>query len=182
MIVALGITAVLAMNDYDLSAGGLVSLCATTVIVLMSSEHVGLNWVVAIVLTIGIGGLLGLTNGVLIAYVRLPSFILTIATGTVFAGLALQITDSQSVYEGIPQAFHGAGQRHGPRVLATRCTSDLPCSSSPMLFLRHTEPGRYMYAIGGNPEAGKARRRPRTTTSRNRVRARRSRRGDRRAS
>src|SRR5262245_45231574 len=55
MIVALGITVVLAMNDYDLSVGGLISLCATTVIVLVSTEWVGMNWILAIFTTIAIG-------------------------------------------------------------------------------------------------------------------------------
>jgi ribose transport system permease protein len=154
MIVSLGITAVLAMNDYDLSVGGMISVCATAVVVLLSTAEVGLHYVVAILLTIGLGGLLGLTNGVLIAYVRLPSFILTIATGTVFAGLGLEIVDSQSVFEGIPNAYieiaNGTflGFSHmvfiglGVLVLA-------------QLFLRHTEYGRYMYAIGGNPEAAR---------------------------
>ena len=154
MIVALGVTTVLTMNEYDLSVGGLISLCATTVVLLLSDAHVGLNYLVAIVLTIGIGGALGLANGLLIAYVRLPSFILTIATGTIFAGLGLEIVDSQSVFEGIPNAFIEiasgtfAGLSHqvyiGAVVLLVA-----------QLFLRHTEYGRYMYAIGGNREAAR---------------------------
>lgn len=154
MIVALGITAVLAMNDYDLSVGGLVSLCATSVVVLMSSEYAGLNWIVAIVLTIGIGAFLGLANGVLIAYVRLPSFILTIASGTIFAGLALQITDSQSVYQDIPQGFIdlASGTKLG---FSNQVFIGLAVLVVAYVFMRHTEQGRYMYAIGGNPEAAR---------------------------
>jgi ribose transport system permease protein len=154
MVAALGITTVLAMNDYDLSTGGLVSLCATTVVVLLSSDWVGMNWMLAIVVTIAVGGACGLVNGVLIAYVRLPSFILTIASGTVFAGLGLQIVHSQSVFQGIPASFVNLasgtflGFSHqvfiGIGVLAVAQT-----------VLRHTELGRYMYAIGGNPEAAR---------------------------
>jgi ribose transport system permease protein len=154
MIVALGITAVLAMNEYDLSVGGLISLCATTVVVLVSSEWVGMNWVLAIFATIAIGGLLGLANGVLIAYVRLPSFILTIASGTVFAGLALQIVDSQSVYLGIPEGFVelASGTLLG---FSNQVFIGIAIVFAAHLFLRHTEQGRYMYAIGGNPEAAR---------------------------
>jgi ribose transport system permease protein len=154
MIVALGITVVLAMNDYDLSVGGLVSLCATTVIVLISSEWVGMNWILAIFVTIAIGALLGLGNGVLIAYVRLPSFILTIASGTVFAGLALQIVDSQSVYLGIPPSFIelGRGTFLG---FSNQVFIGIAILITAHIFLRHTEQGRYMYAIGGNPEAAR---------------------------
>jgi ribose transport system permease protein len=154
MIVALGITTVLAMNDYDLSVGGLISLCATVVVVLVSSEWVDMNWVAAIFATIAIGGLLGLANGVLIAYVRLPSFILTIATGTVFAGLALQIVDSQSVYLGIPASFIelGSGTFLG---FSNQVFIGIAILVAAHLYMRHTEQGRYMYAIGGNPEAAR---------------------------
>lgn len=154
MIVSLGITAVLAMNDYDLSAGGLISLCATAVVVLTSTQYTGLNWVVAIVLTVAVGGALGLANGVMIAYVRLPSFILTIASGTVFAGLALQITDSQSVFEGIPAGFVNlaSGTIFG---LSNQVFIGVAVLLVAHVFLRHTEQGRYMYAIGGNPEAAR---------------------------
>jgi ribose transport system permease protein len=154
MIVALGITVVLAMNDYDLSVGGLTSLCAVLVVVLLSTTWVGLNWVLAIVLTIGIGALLGLTNGVLIAYVGLPSFILTIATGTIYGGLGLQIVNSQSVYLGISPSFINlaTGTWLG---LSHQVFIGLAVLAVAHLFLRHTEWGRHMYAIGGNPEAAR---------------------------
>jgi ribose transport system permease protein len=154
MIVSLGITAVLAMNDYDLSVGGMISLCATTVVVLLSTAEVGLHFAVAILLTIALGGVLGLANGVLIAYVGLPSFILTIATGTVLAGLALEIVDSQSVFEGIPNGFIeiASGTFLG---FSHQVFIGLGVLVLAQLFLRHTEYGRYMYAIGGNPEAAR---------------------------
>jgi ribose transport system permease protein len=155
MIVALGITTVLAMNDYDLSVGGLISLCATTVVLLLSSAHVGMNYIAAVFLTIAIGALLGLVvNGVLVAYVGLPSFILTIASGTFFAGLALEIVDSQSVFEGIPESFIdlASGTRFG---FSHQVYIGLGVLILAHVFMRHTEYGRYMYAIGGNPEAAR---------------------------
>jgi ribose transport system permease protein len=154
MIVSLGITTVLAMNDYDLSLGGLVSLCATIVVLLVSTAHVGMNFVAAIFLTIAIGAALGMVNGVLVAYVLLPSFILTIASGTFFAGLALEIVDSQSVFEGIPQSFIdlASGTRFG---FSHQVYIGLAVLVLAHLFMRHTEYGRYMYAVGGNPEAAR---------------------------
>lgn len=154
MIVALGITAVLAMNDYDLSVGGLISLCATTVIVLMSAEWVGMNWMLAIIATLALGAFLGFLNGIFVAYIGLPSFILTIASGTVFAGLALYIVDSRSVYLGIPESF---GQLAGGSLLglSNQVFIGLGVVIVAHLFLRRTEAGRYMYAIGGNAEAAR---------------------------
>ena len=154
LIVSLGITFVLAMNDYDLSVGGLVALCATSSVLLVSSEYANLGpWLgVACVLLLGFG--LGAVSGGLIAYAGLPSFILTIAMGTIFTGLGLQLTGSSSVYQGIPEAYTAiaGGRAFG---LSNQVYIALAVFVVAHVFLRHTEPGRYMYAIGGNPEAAR---------------------------
>jgi ribose transport system permease protein len=154
LVVALGITFVLVMNDYDLSVGGLTSLCATIVIVFLSTDWIGMPYPLAILATLAIGTLLGLTNGVLIAYVGLPSFILTIATGTIFTGLGLLIVHSQSVYTGIaPGYVHIAnGTALG---LSNQVYIGLVVLIIVQVLLRSTFIGRYMYAIGGNPEAAR---------------------------
>jgi ribose transport system permease protein len=154
LVVALGITVVLAMNDFDLSVGGLVSLCATLVAVLISTSYVGLNYVAAIVLTLAAGCALGLANGVLIAYLKMQSFILTIATGTIFAGVGLQIVNSQSVYTGIDPAFVklGSGTLLG---FSNQVYIGAAALIVVQLLLRSTHIGRYMYAIGGNAEAAR---------------------------
>jgi len=154
LIVSLGVTVVLVMNEYDLSVGGLISLCATLVVVFLSTQYQGVNYVLAIVLTLLIGAGIGAVNGVLVAYVRLPSFILTIAAGTVFTGLSLEIVDSQSVFQGIDPAYTkiANGTFLG---FSNVVFIGLVVLLVVHVFLRHTEPGRYMYAIGGNPEAAR---------------------------
>jgi ribose transport system permease protein len=154
LIAALGITFVLVMNDYDLSIGGLTALLATTCVLLVSESHVGLPVPVAILATIALGGALALTNGVLIAYVGLPSFILTIAMGTVFTGVGLQLTGSGSIYQGIPESYVAiaSGRTFG---LSNQVYIALGVLLVAHVFLRHTEAGRYMYAIGGNAEAAR---------------------------
>lgn len=154
LIAALGITFVLVMNDYDLSIGGLTALLATTCVLLVSETYVGLPVPVAILVTIALGGALALTNGVLIAYVGLPSFILTIAMGTVFTGVGLQLTGSGSIYQGIPASYVAiaSGRTFG---LSNQVYIALTVLLVAHVFLRHTEAGRYMYAIGGNAEAAR---------------------------
>jgi len=154
LIASLGITFVLVMNDYDLSIGGLTALLATTCVLLVSDGYVGLPVPVAIVATILLGGALALTNGILIAYVGLPSFILTIAMGTVFTGIGLQLTGSGSIYQGIPEAYVAiaSGRTFG---LSNQVYIALAVLAVAHVFLRHTEAGRYMYAIGGNAEAAR---------------------------
>jgi ribose/xylose/arabinose/galactoside ABC-type transport system permease subunit len=126
LIASLGITFVLVMNDYDLSIGGLTALLATTCVLLVSESYVGLPTPVAILATIALGGALALTNGILIAYINLPSFILTIAMGTVFTGVGLQLTGSGSIYQGIRRAT-SRSQAAGPSASPTRSTSRSPC-------------------------------------------------------
>jgi ribose transport system permease protein len=154
LVVALGITVVLVMNEYDLSVGGLVSLCATIVVVLLSTTHVGLPYQLAIVIGLASGALLGLTNGILIAYVGLPSFIVTIASGTIFTGVGLLIVHSQSVYTGIDPAY----VRIANGTLAG-FSNQVYIGAGVLivvhLLLRSTHIGRYMYAIGGNLEAAR---------------------------
>lgn len=152
LIVSLGITVVLVMNEYDLSVGGLISLCATVVVVLLSTQYQGLDYRLAIVLTLLLGTGLGAANGVLIAYLRLPSFILTIAMSTVFTGVGLQLVDSQSVFEGVAAGYSqiANGTFLG---FSNVVFIGLFVLLVAHVLLRHTEPGRYMYAIGGNREA-----------------------------
>jgi ribose transport system permease protein len=154
LIVSLGITVVLVMNEYDLSVSGLVSLSAVLVTVFMSTQYEGMNYIVAIVLAIAIGAGLGLLNGGLVAYVRLPSFILTIASGTIFTGLSLEIVNSQSVFQGIDPAY--ARIANGTFLgFSNVVFIALGVLIVVHVFMRYTEPGRYMYAIGGNPEAAR---------------------------
>jgi ribose transport system permease protein len=153
-IVSLGITVVVVMNDFDLSVGGLISLCSTIVVLLCATGYVGLNYFVAIGLTLLIGAALGLFSGLLIAYVRLPSFILTIAMGTVFTGVGLQLTGSNSVFAGIPTGFAtiAGGTTLG---FSNQVFVALVVFLAAQVLLRYSEPGRYMYAVGGNIEAAR---------------------------
>src|SRR5690242_18460488 len=67
LILSLGVTVVLVMNDFDLSVGGEVTILGTIVILLLSTVHVGLNYWFAILLAILAGVGIGLFNGVMIA-------------------------------------------------------------------------------------------------------------------
>ena len=154
LIISLGVTVVLVMNEFDLSAAGLISLCATVVIVLISTEFEGMNYILAIILTLLVGTALGAGNGFLVAYVKLPSFIITIAMSTVFIGVGLQLVDSKSVFEGISPSYVkiASGTFLG---FSNQVFIGLAIVGLMHVLLRLTEQGRYMYAVGGNPEAAR---------------------------
>ncbi len=90
-IAALGMTLIIITGGIDLSAGTASMLCAT---VLACAMNAGFPIGVCIVLTLLTGSLSGLFNGLLIGVLRLPPFIVTLGTMTIFLGLAKQLANA----------------------------------------------------------------------------------------
>lgn len=152
MIVAVGATFVLAVNDFDLSLGGITAMTAVVAIMAVSSQYLGLPPALAVVVALCAGALLGLVNGALVAYLKVPSIILTIAMGTVFTGISLQMAGSKTIYEGVPAPYLkiAGGNFLG---FSSQVWVALALLLAAYITLNHTVWGRHMYAIGGNPVA-----------------------------
>ena len=148
-LVSFTMTIVMVAGDFDLSVGTLASLAGVTAASLMLR---GVAVAPAILLTLLLGALLGLVNGVLVAYTNLSAFVATLATMTAFRGIALWYTDGATLFSGLPEGF---------RVLGQGRVAGLPVPILVMLgtlalvalMLDQTTLGRRLYAIGGNPEA-----------------------------
>jgi ribose transport system permease protein len=154
LILSLGVTFVLVMNVYDLSLGGTIALCATVATLLVSTSYVGAGTLPAIVLTLALGVLVGLVTGVLVAYLSLPSFILTIATGTALTGISLELTGSNSIFDGIPDSYIsiGSGEIFDlPNQIVIAAVALLASH----FLLNYTKYGRHAYAIGSSIEAAR---------------------------
>jgi ribose transport system permease protein len=151
-IVAFGLTIVLTMNDFDLSFGATIGFGGSMAVILVS-EH-GTPWPVALLAAIGIGVAVGVVNGVLVAYAGGPSFIITLATATVIGGLEISQTHSQTIYQGIPTSFTQLGQGV---LWGLKYPVYIALGVGLVLWglLTQTEWGRYMTAVGGNPEAAR---------------------------
>jgi ribose transport system permease protein len=93
-IMAIGMVFVLSTGEIDLSIGSTVALSALTAAVVLQSTDV---WWIAAAAGLAVGAIVGLVNGIFITWVRLPSFLVTLATMGLVAGLARQLTDLQSV-------------------------------------------------------------------------------------
>jgi ribose transport system permease protein len=154
LIVAVGVTVVLVVNDFDLSVGGLAGLCSTLAVVGVSGVKLGLPVGVAVVLTIIAGGLFGLVNGIMIAYVGASSFIVTLAMGTLYNGLDTQILGSNTIYQKIPAGF-GSIATGSFLGLSHQVYVGLVVALGVGGLLWQLEVGRYLYAIGGNREASR---------------------------
>jgi ribose transport system permease protein len=152
LIVAVGLTVVLVMQDFDLSFGAMIGLAGGAVTTFAVTDHI--SWQLAILLVLGLGMLAGLLNGIMVAYLGGSSFIITLAMGTVLTGVEFALTHENTIYQGYPQAFLniGSGTSLG---LNNEIWIAAVIVLLAWVLLDRTEMGRYMYAIGGNQEAAR---------------------------
>ena len=93
-VMAIGMVFVLSTGEIDLSIGSTVALSALTAGVVLQSTD---QWWIAAAAGLAVGAIVGFVNGIFVTWVRLPSFLVTLATMGLIAGLARQLTDLQSV-------------------------------------------------------------------------------------
>jgi ribose transport system permease protein len=146
--IALGMTLVIISGGIDLSVGPTAAISAVlTASLLVAGYPVPL----AIVAGLGIGMICGLVNGVLVAYVGLQPFIVTLGTLSTYRALALIYTGGNPVL-GVPVAF---------RSLFNGNIAGIPNSVIIVtvialvawVILKKTPIGEYLLAVGGNEEA-----------------------------
>ena len=89
MVVALGATIVIIGGSIDLSVGSIVGICSVVAAMLVTSTGI---WQ-AVVVSVALGAILGTLNGIIFAYGKIPSFIVTLGMLTAVRGLILGITE-----------------------------------------------------------------------------------------
>ena len=104
-VAACGMTLVLLTAGIDPSVGGVISLVGVLEAVLMTS---GTPWLLAVCIGLAAGGAIGLVNGLMVARLKLPSFIATFGTLGIASGLALYIADVKKISL-LPDAFVNVG-------------------------------------------------------------------------
>ena len=148
IIVALGMTLIILSEGIDLSLGPVMGL-AGVVLALAVKQQVGLP--LAILAAIVVGGCFGVLNGVLIARLGLPPFVVTLGTFGMAQGLALVLTEGSSV----PGLGPAVQYFNDGRILGIQ----VPIIMTGITFLvvyvilYYTKFGTYVFAIGGNQEA-----------------------------
>ncbi|MBB4008347.1 ABC transporter permease [Allorhizobium taibaishanense] len=145
---ALGMTLVIISGGIDLSVGPTAAIAAViTATLLLDGTPIPL----AILAGLGIGAICGFINGVLVAYVGLQPFIVTLGTLSTYRAIALIFTGGNPVL-GIPPGF---------RALFNGTLIGLPIpvlivagvSVAAWVLLKKTPIGEYLMAVGGNEEA-----------------------------
>lgn len=95
VIMAIGMLLVIVAGHIDLSVGSIAAFVGAVAAVLMVNYNV--NFILVIVASLVLGGLIGAAQGYWVAYQRIPSFIATLAGMLVFRGLTLAMLQGQSV-------------------------------------------------------------------------------------
>jgi len=146
-VVALGMTVVIITAGIDLSVGSIVALSSLIAAQTMVNQSVGL----ALFISIGVGIMCGVLNGVLISYIKLQPFLVTLGTMSLFRGLALIYCNGLPI-RNIPESFLAninALNNSIPIPVIIMFTFALIIG----FLLRQTVFGEYIFAIGGNEEA-----------------------------
>ena len=148
LIVAVGMTLVITTGGIDLSVGSLLALVA--VLSAMSLAALWPVWVVVLMmLALGLG--VGLVNGYFTAYQTIPAFIVTLATLSIFRGLAQLLTQGYSVPVDPDSAFLELGRgRLGPIPIPVIIA--LVVVVVGYIVLNQTRFGTYVTGIGSNEE------------------------------
>ncbi|WP_237480579.1 ABC transporter permease [Lichenibacterium dinghuense] len=149
-IIAVGETFVIITAGIDLSVGAVVGV--STVAVSLMLVH-GFGIPAAVALTILMGVAIGAFHGFGIVQLGLPPFIMTLASLTALRGIGLLVTNGSTI-SGLPNAFTDFSLSSFlgiPSLFWMVILVAVPA----YVLLGHTRLGRYLYAIGSNPEAAR---------------------------
>jgi len=150
-IIALGMTTVIAAGGIDLSVGSSVVLSA---IVVGTTMAAGFPIYVAVPLAIGAALCVGLVNGVLIAYARMPPFVVTLGTLAVARSLAMVLSGNKMIYEFGPDHDLLLGLGGGSVIgIANPVYFLVILAILTGLSYRWTRWGQHVFAVGGNETA-----------------------------
>ena len=149
LVVACGMACVIITRQIDISVGSMFSVCSVCAGLLVAR-----GWPLALVLpaSVGLGALFGAFNGFLVAVLRLPSIVVTLATMvTLRQGLNLI---RQGEFVNLPDhvQWFGLTQTAGQLVLVGAALGLLVALAWSM---RHLAAGRYLYAVGTDTEAAR---------------------------
>lgn len=149
-LLALALTPVIVTGGIDLSVGSMIGLAAIIFGSLWRDHHFSIAAAAAFTLLIGIAG--GALNAVVITRFRIAPLIVTIATFSLFRGLAEGLTGALDAFSGFPKSFLFVGQGYLGGIVPPQFFVLLIAAVFYFLLLQRTTIGRALYAIGLSPE------------------------------
>jgi rhamnose transport system permease protein len=167
LLIAISITAILAAGEsiviitrnIDLSIGSIVGVSAYLTSEYLA-EHQGLPAAAAVTIAVGIGVVLGLVNGVLVAIAKVPSIIVTLGTLSIFRSLLVGHAGGKTIATGdLPQWLVDMPRSNvftiGDYEIRTMFVLALAIIVVLHIVLQYSRAGRQIYTVGSNPEAAR---------------------------
>jgi rhamnose transport system permease protein len=153
-IVAVGETLVVLTRNVDLSVGSLVG-CSAFATAYFFKEQPQSNLLPGILLGCGLGLALGLLNGAIVSYGRVPAIVATLGTLYVYRGLVFLLashTISQVNASDVPASYLALATA---RILGVPALIVMAAAVALVVgyVLHNSQSGRQLYAVGSNPEA-----------------------------
>lgn len=145
LLACIGASFVVLMGSIDLSVGAMVLLVGAVTVTALNAGGVG---VLALPLAIAFGGALGLVNGLVFTFGRMPSFVVTLGTLSFFTGAGWQILEGRALPFDSDAFENLAIGRLVPHVPNIALFALIAWASMALVGTR-TRFGRYMYIIGG---------------------------------
>jgi ribose transport system permease protein len=171
-IMALGMTPVIITGGIDLSVGSVMGVVAIVCGLVLLKQPIPWmpdwwneaawthTWWMALIVGLISGAIIGAVNGVLIAYVGLPPFVVTLGMLSVARAIAVLLSGNRMLYDFGPGAAAfksiGSGDSFGltlPFRLSNPFLILIALTIILAIVLKNTTWGRHIYAIGGNEQA-----------------------------
>lgn len=150
LVVAVGMTLVILTAEIDVSVGSIFAICGVAAGVIAKA---GAPVLVACLAACAIGAALGALNGALVAYVRIPSIVVTLATMTALRD-GLRWATQGAWVENLPPDFQWFGLTQASYPVAALVTAVVLVGAVGW-GLRNLGAGRAIYATGSNAEAAR---------------------------
>lgn len=163
-ILAVGMTFVILTAGIDLSVGSMLAftgiVCASAakgargLIAGGTKDDGGIHVLYAVLAAVGVGLLIGIIHGFLIGYANIPAFIVTLGGLGIWRGATLVWSDGQPISSFSDDfTFWGKGYVFGS--VPVPVLFFLAFVIVAHIVLKYTKYGRWIYALGGNPEAAR---------------------------
>ena len=150
LIIAAGMTLVILAGEIDISVGSTFAVSAVAAGLLAKA---GLSTLVVFVAVCSVGAAIGALNGALVAYVRLPSIVVTLATMIAVRDALRWATQGAWVHD-LPSSFQWMGLAQGAYPFAAGALATALFAGLAWL-LRYTAAGRMVYATGSSLDAAR---------------------------
>jgi len=156
-LIATGQTLVILTRNIDLSIGSVVGFVAFATGSLVASNP-EINPLVLAAYSIAVGAGFGVINGVLVAYARVPSIIVTLATMAIFRSLLVEYSDAKSITSAqLPTWLTDFPNTTLFEIYGVEFRAAFMTAIAVVLVvhvaLSRLRPARKLYAVGSNPEA-----------------------------